>query len=98
MSYVTNGTGCRFISLAHPFLLHTLPNRLGLCVALRVGDILLFNPSEYHCVSPLSVDRQIFSYVAYVKTAVVGGNDNSNELNEKEKEINEDRMRRLVQD
>ena len=48
---------------------------------------MIFNPSEHHCASSLSVDRQIFSFVAYVKTSVVGGNDDSKELDDKQKEI-----------
>ena len=49
----------------------------GVCIALRSGDALLFNPLVYHCISSRcnsKVDR--FCLSMYLKTAIVGGNDN----------------------
>jgi hypothetical protein len=50
----------------------------GFCVALRPGDILMFNSCVDHCVSS---KRDSYGNVVglsmYLKTAVVAGNDNS---------------------
>ena len=52
--------------------------RLGIAVALRPGDILIFNPSEPHAVSS-RCDRKddVYCVSMYLKTAVVSLNDNS---------------------
>jgi hypothetical protein len=56
----------------------------GGCVALINYDILLFNPQKLHCVSsskdPPDDKENIYCVSFYLKTAVVGGNDNSLEL------------------
>ena len=53
--------------------------RLGMAVALRPGDYLLFNPQEYHCISSrCEIQKEIYSISSYLKTAIVGLNDNSN--------------------
>jgi beta-galactosidase beta subunit len=55
--------------------------RIGVAVALRPGDFLLFNPREPHSISSRcrrEDDIYIISY--YLKTAVVGLNDNSNPI------------------
>ena len=50
----------------------------GCAVCLRNGDILLFNPQERHCLSSrVSMDVDCIALSFYLKTAVVGGNDNS---------------------
>jgi hypothetical protein len=52
----------------------------GVAVALRPGDMLLFNPMYQHCLSSLTSSYQhndVFCLLLYLKTAVVGGNDNS---------------------
>ena len=52
--------------------------RLGIAVALRPGDILIFNPSEPHAVSSrCRTDDTVFCVSMYLKTAVVGLNDNN---------------------
>ncbi len=57
----------------------------GIAVPLRPGDFLLINALEYHCVSSrCRSDDDVFVLSCYLKTAVVGGNDNKRELNEKE--------------
>ena len=53
--------------------------RIGIAVALRPGDFLLFNPQEPHCISSRCQNGdEIFSLSSYLKTAIVGLNDNSN--------------------
>ena len=50
---------------------------LGIAVAMRAGDIILFNPLVYHCISTRcdeSVD--VVDATLYLKTAVVAGNNN----------------------
>jgi len=55
--------------------------RIGIAVALRPGDYLLFNPQEPHCISSrCKNDDEIYSMSSYLKTAVVGLNDNSNSI------------------
>lgn len=52
--------------------------RLGYAVALRPGDVLIFNPSEPHAVSSrCRLEDTIYCISFYLKSAVVGGNDNS---------------------
>ncbi len=53
--------------------------RIGLAVALQPGDFLLFNPLEPNSTSS-QCKAEVKAYVisSYLKTAVVGGNDNSN--------------------
>ena len=43
--------------------------RLGLAMALRVGDVMVFNSRENYCLSSLAVDRQVFTFEGYIKTA-----------------------------
>ncbi len=55
--------------------------RIGVAVALRPGDFLLFNPNEPHSVSSrCSREDDIFIILSYLKMAVVGLNDNSNPI------------------
>jgi hypothetical protein len=53
--------------------------RIGIAVALWPGDFLLSNPQEPHSISSRckAVDK-IFCASSYLKTAIVGLNDNSN--------------------
>ena len=63
-------------AVAHHFVFPTV----GVAVAMRPGDILFFNPLHYHCCSPKAEHyRDVRVYVSslYLKTAVVGGNNNS---------------------
>jgi hypothetical protein len=60
---------------------------LGVAVPLRPGDMLLINALEYHCVSSrCTSDKDVFVLSCYLKTAVVGGNDNKRKLNVAEEE------------
>lgn len=59
--------------------------RLGIAVPLRPGDFSLVNALEYHCLSSrCNEDVDIFCVFSYLKTAVVGGNDNKRALSEEE--------------
>jgi hypothetical protein len=60
----------------------------GKAVALRPGDILLFNPNMMHCISSRTVaykEKDVYCISFYLKTSVVGKNDNSLELTEEER-------------
>jgi hypothetical protein len=60
--------------------------RLGVAVPLKPGDFLLFNAMEYHCVSSRCYDGlELYCVSSYLKTAVVGGNDNGKVLTDMEK-------------
>ena len=53
--------------------------RIGLAVALRPGDFLLFNPQEPHSISSrCRKEDEIYCISSYLTTDVVGLNDNSN--------------------
>jgi len=53
--------------------------RIGIAVALRPGDFLLFDPQEPHSISSrCKAEDEIFCASSYLKTAIVGLNDNSN--------------------
>ena len=55
--------------------------RIGIAVALRPGDFLLFNPQEPHSISSrCRTEDEIYCISSYLKTAVVGLNDNSNSI------------------
>jgi hypothetical protein len=52
----------------------------GIAVALRPGDMLIFNPLYHHCLSSRTSayeSADVFCLSLYLKTAVVGQNDNS---------------------
>jgi hypothetical protein len=50
----------------------------GFCVALRPGDILMFNACVDHCISSKCADvGNVICMSMYLKTAIVAGNDNS---------------------
>ena len=60
----------------------------GFAIALRPGDIILFNPHVFHCLSEKTkaynnVDVHVTTF--YMKTAHVGKNNNSLPLTEPEK-------------
>ena len=61
---------------------------LGFAVALRPGDILVFNPTTYHCISSRANPNQhIWCTTLYLKNAVVGGNNNSLPLTATQSEL-----------
>jgi hypothetical protein len=57
----------------------TFPEQ-GIAIALRPGDILLFNPQYQHCISSqtsIYESKDVFCLSLYLKSAIVGKNDNS---------------------
>jgi hypothetical protein len=59
----------------------------GFAIGLRPGDIILFNPHVYHCLSKKRAayaEKDVHVTTFYVKTAHVGKNDNSLPLTEEE--------------
>ena len=66
-------------------LYFTFPD-LGYSIALRPGDILIFNPQKYHSVSSrCDPTKPIWCTSLYLKNAVVGGNNNKMEFDTIEK-------------
>lgn len=52
----------------------------GIAVALRPGDMMIFNPLYHHCLSSRTSfyqNEDVFCLSLYLKTAIVGKNDNS---------------------
>ena len=50
---------------------------VGTAIGLRNGDLLLFNPKIPHCVSSKATNEEdVVCTSFYLKTAIVGGNDN----------------------
>ena len=52
----------------------------GKAIGLRPGDVIFFNPLYYHCISKRTKayeNKKVFVCSLYLKTAVIGGNDNS---------------------
>jgi ectoine hydroxylase-related dioxygenase (phytanoyl-CoA dioxygenase family) len=52
----------------------------GVVVALRPGDMLIFNPKYHHCLSSRTSayeNKDIFSLLLYLKSAAVGQNNNT---------------------
>ena len=55
--------------------------RIGVAVALRPGDFLLFNPREPHSISSrCNREDDVYIVSSYLKTAVVGLHDNSDPI------------------
>ena len=51
--------------------------RLGLVVPLCLGDALIFNPREEHALlSRCDNETEVYTILFYLKTALVGLNDN----------------------
>ena len=62
--------------------------RHGVAITIHPGDILVFNPSEPHTVSSRynsSIDSYVLSF--YLKSSIVGGNNNSIPLTENEVKV-----------
>ena len=61
--------------------------KYGVVVALRPGDVLLFNPLAYHSVmTPVNPANEVWCCSLYWKMGVIGKNDNIMPLTELEKE------------
>ena len=64
-------------------------SRLGMAVALRVGNVLIFNAHEPHLISRQCNNHDVVYFVsAYPKTDVVYLNDNSIELSSMMESLN----------
>lgn len=62
--------------------------RYGMAVPLRPGDILIFNPQEYHCISSrVSEEEDVYCCSLYLKSGVVGLNDNSIPLTQEQQKF-----------
>jgi hypothetical protein len=62
----------------------------GIAVAMRPGDMLLFNPQHFHCLSQKEGDydsNDVYVTSFYLKTAVISKNDNRIALTETEEEM-----------
>lgn len=60
-------------------LKHFVFPEYGVSVAMRNGDLLLFNPQVFHSVSmctPYSRNKIVYSCSLYMKTKLISGNDN----------------------
>lgn len=58
---------------------------LGIAIALRDGDILLFNPRLPHCISTrVDGTKEAYCCGMYMKTRVVSGNSNREEVSAEE--------------
>ena len=61
---------------------------LGIAIPLRVGDVLFFNPNEPHCItSRVSETDSVYIVSLYLKSAVIGLNNNSIPLTVKQKSV-----------
>lgn len=59
-----------------------------MAVPLRPGDVIIFNPLEPHAISSrCEPDDEVFCVSVYLKSAVVGLNDNSIPLSPVEEEL-----------
>jgi hypothetical protein len=73
-----------------PVVHHFVFPSLGVSVALRPGDILIFNPNVYHCLAHKEHcynDKKVFATSLYIKTSVICKNDNRIPLTQEEKDI-----------
>ena len=60
-----------------PILCYFVFQEYNIAVALRQGDILIFDPSQWHCLSScIRTDDEYLSLTCYLKSRVVGLNDN----------------------
>ena len=58
----------------------------GFSIALCPGDILIFNPQQHHSIlSRCDPSKPIWCTSLYLKNAVVGGNNNNQQLDRLEK-------------
>ena len=66
-----------------PVIQHFCFPSFGKAIAIRNGDVLLFNPTVYHCLSKkesLFLNLNVFVNSFYLKSKIVGLNDNSIEF------------------
>jgi hypothetical protein len=63
-----------------PILAYFVFGGLGHAVAMRSGNVLIFNPTFVHSISSPCQPWEFYSSSLYTKTAVVAGNTNEREL------------------
>ena len=69
-----------------PIIQHFCFPSFGKAIAIRNGDVLLFNPTVYHCLSKKEssfMDSNVFVNSFYLKSKIVGLNDNRIEFDNK---------------
>ena len=77
--------GMHQYSTDDPIVVYFCFPTLGVAVPLRPGDFLLFNPRIPHCVSSRCRQAdEVVSLSMYLKTAVVGMNNNGLPLDRKQ--------------
>ena len=59
---------------------------IGKKVEMRSGDILIFNPTVYHCCSKKHsyIENNVHIFSMYLKSKYIGKNDNNIPLNEEQ--------------
>ena len=63
---------------------------IGTAIAVRPGDMLVFNPQYYHCCSRKTSHYSkvdVYANAFYLKTGVVGLNDNNIELTDEQEKL-----------
>jgi len=69
---------------------------LGIAIPLRIGDVLFFNPNEPHCFSSRVTETDhLYCVSLYLKSALIGLNDNSIQLTDAQKSALEYKKSRL---
>jgi hypothetical protein len=77
-------------SMDSPVVLYMCFPTLGAAVALRNGDLLMFNPLIPHCISTrCSSDTEVYCVSLYMKSLLVGGSDNDQILSQNSKDMAE---------
>ena len=74
-----------------PVAQHFVFPTVGIAVALRPGDHLIFNPKIPHCCSEKLIeytDHRVHLCAFYLKTAIIGMNDNSKPLTSSQEQCN----------
>ena len=78
MDYTTDDEICQYFNFPEA----------GICVAIRPGDWLLFNPCTHHCITRNKLtynEEPVHVSTCYLKTGHVSGNDKSVPLTDSEK-------------
>jgi hypothetical protein len=76
-----------------PVAQHFVFAEYGFAVALRSGDCIIFNPQHFHCSSEKTdryKDKDVFLTAFYIKSLVVGGNNNDLPLKKIQKQMYEE--------
>ena len=62
---------------------------VGVAIAMRDGDCLIFNPQFHHCASQQesNLDGDVFLSIFYLKSKMIGENDNRVGLSQEQDEI-----------